>query len=113
MELKGERLIPAKPDTTWAALNDPDTLKACIAGCESLERTADDAFAAVVAVAPASAAAVTFARLARRPAAVAAALGGLMFARRALAAAGAALPPNGRPFGRRDPTGRPGGLEFE
>jgi carbon monoxide dehydrogenase subunit G len=50
MELKGERLIPAKPDTTWAALNDPDTLKACIAGCESLERTADDAFAAVVAV---------------------------------------------------------------
>jgi uncharacterized protein len=50
MELQGERLIPAPLDTTWAALNDPDTLKACIAGCESLERAGDDAFAALVAV---------------------------------------------------------------
>ena len=50
MELKGERLIPAPVATTWAALNDPDTLKACIAGCESLERTGDDAFSALVAV---------------------------------------------------------------
>jgi len=50
MELQGDRLIPASLDKTWAALNDPDTLKACIAGCESLERTGDDAFAAVVAV---------------------------------------------------------------
>jgi carbon monoxide dehydrogenase subunit G len=50
MELQGERLIPAPLDKTWAALNDPDTLKACIAGCESLERSGDDAFAAVVAV---------------------------------------------------------------
>ena len=50
MELQGERLIPASVDTTWAALNDPDELKACIAGCESLEKTGDDAFAAVVAV---------------------------------------------------------------
>ena len=32
------------------ALNDPDELKACIAGCESLERTGDDAFSALVAV---------------------------------------------------------------
>ena len=50
MELQGDRLIPAPPDKTWAALNDPDTLKACIAGCESLERTGDDAFVALVAV---------------------------------------------------------------
>ena len=50
MELQGDRLIPAALDKTWAALNDPDTLKACITGCESLERTGDDAFAAVVAV---------------------------------------------------------------
>ncbi len=49
MELNGERLIPASVGTTWAALNDPETLKACIAGCESLERT-DDGFAALVAV---------------------------------------------------------------
>ena len=50
MELQGDRLIPAPLDKTWAALNDPDTLKACIAGCESLERTGDDAFAVLVAV---------------------------------------------------------------
>lgn len=50
MELQGERLIPASQDKTWAALNDPEILKACIAGCESLERTGDDAFAALVAV---------------------------------------------------------------
>lgn len=50
MELKGERLIPAPVDTTWAALNNPDILKACIAGCESLERTGEDAFQALVAV---------------------------------------------------------------
>ncbi len=50
MELNGERTIPATVDATWAALNDPQTLKACIAGCESLERTGDDSFAAVVAM---------------------------------------------------------------
>lgn len=50
MELQGERLIPASVDKTWAALNDPEALKACIAGCESLERTGDDAYTAVVAL---------------------------------------------------------------
>ena len=50
MELQGERLIPASVEKTWAALNDPELLKACIAGCESLERVGDDKFAAVVAV---------------------------------------------------------------
>lgn len=50
MELKGERLISASVDTTWAALNNPEILKACITGCESLERTGDDAFQALVTV---------------------------------------------------------------
>ena len=50
MELQGERLIPASVDATWAALNDPDVLKACIAGCEALERTGADAYTALVAV---------------------------------------------------------------
>ncbi len=50
MELKGERLIPAPIEKVWAGLNDPEILKACIAGCESLERSGDDAFAALVAV---------------------------------------------------------------
>ena len=50
MELHGNRLIPAPIATTWAALNDPGTLKACIAGCESLERTGEEAYTAVVAL---------------------------------------------------------------
>jgi uncharacterized protein len=50
MELKGERLIPASLQATWDALNDPEVLKRCITGCESLERTGDDAFLALVAV---------------------------------------------------------------
>lgn len=50
MELQGERLIPASVDTTWASLNDPEVLKACIAGCESLERTGADTMTAVVAL---------------------------------------------------------------
>lgn len=50
MELQGERLIPAPIERTWAALNDPDILVGCIAGCESLVRTGDNAFAAVLAL---------------------------------------------------------------
>lgn len=50
MNLQGERLIPATQEATWAALNDPETLKACIAGCESLERTGDDEYLATVAM---------------------------------------------------------------
>jgi len=50
MELQGERLIPASVPATWAALNDPEVLKACIAGCESIERTGEDAYTAVVAM---------------------------------------------------------------
>ena len=50
MELQGERLIPANIDHTWEALNDPDTLKACIPGCESVTRTGDNSFESVVAV---------------------------------------------------------------
>jgi uncharacterized protein len=50
MELAGERLIPADVPSTWAALNDPSVLKDCIAGCESLERTGENSFVAVVAV---------------------------------------------------------------
>jgi uncharacterized protein len=50
MELAGERLIPADIDRTWSALNDPDTLKACIPGCETVTRTGDNSFESVVAV---------------------------------------------------------------
>src|SRR5215470_14714895 len=50
MELQGERLIPSDVQRTWEALNDPETLKACIAGCETLERTGDNSFRSVMAV---------------------------------------------------------------
>lgn len=50
MNLQGERIIAAPRETTWAALNDPDTLKACITGCESLERVSDDEYLATVAM---------------------------------------------------------------
>lgn len=41
MELASSRTVPADVDTTWRALNDPEVLKACIAGCESIERVSD------------------------------------------------------------------------
>lgn len=50
MELTGQQLIPAPIDQTWAALNDPDTLKACINGCESIEKTGDNEYAVVMVV---------------------------------------------------------------
>ena len=41
MELTSSRTVPASVEKTWAALNDPETLKACIPGCESIERVSD------------------------------------------------------------------------
>lgn len=46
--IEGEERIEAPLAKVWAGLNDPDVLKACIPGCESLERTAEDALAATV-----------------------------------------------------------------
>ena len=48
MDLQGERRIPASVEKTWTALNDPETLKACIAGCETLEQTGDNEYLAVL-----------------------------------------------------------------
>lgn len=36
MEMSGEQRIPASQEETWNALNDPQVLKACIPGCESI-----------------------------------------------------------------------------
>ena len=48
MELVGERLIPASILATWQSLNDPEVLKSCIAGCESLDWTQSDTLAAAL-----------------------------------------------------------------
>ena len=41
MEMKDEIRIAAPRDRVYAALNDPDILKACIPGCEELIRHSD------------------------------------------------------------------------
>ncbi|SFU38120.1 Carbon monoxide dehydrogenase subunit G [Pseudoduganella namucuonensis] len=50
MELIGEKLIPAPISATWAALNDAEVLKSCIAGCESLDHVQANMLAAQVAL---------------------------------------------------------------
>lgn len=50
MELKSQRLIPASRERTWQALNNPEVLKACIAGCETLQADGQDTLVATVAV---------------------------------------------------------------
>jgi uncharacterized protein len=45
MQLESARRISAPPRVVWEKLNDTDTLKACIAGCESLEPDGEDRFA--------------------------------------------------------------------
>jgi hypothetical protein len=44
MEMSGEERIPASQADTWAALNDPEILKACVPGCESIERLAENEY---------------------------------------------------------------------
>ncbi|MEO3998017.1 carbon monoxide dehydrogenase subunit G [Mesorhizobium sp. CAU 1732] len=48
MIIEGEERIEAPIAKVWEALNDTETLKACIPGCESLEKTGDNQLAAVV-----------------------------------------------------------------
>ena len=44
MEMTGEQLIPASQADTWAALNDPEVLKACVPGCESIDPAGENEF---------------------------------------------------------------------
>ena len=44
MEIKGEYQIANSRESVWAALNDPEVLKRCIPGCESLDKTSDTEF---------------------------------------------------------------------
>jgi carbon monoxide dehydrogenase subunit G len=48
MEIKGSYHLPCEPQRAWEALNDPELLKACLKGCERLEKTADDRFEGTV-----------------------------------------------------------------
>ena len=46
--MSGERILSATRETVWAKLNDPEVLKACISGCETLVVTGENEFQAVV-----------------------------------------------------------------
>lgn len=46
--IEGEERIEAPVEKVWAALNDPAVLKACIPGCQSLEKKSDTELAATV-----------------------------------------------------------------
>ena len=48
MEMQGERRIPAPRQLVWERLNDPETLKQCIPGCESVDKVSDTEFTAKV-----------------------------------------------------------------
>ena len=48
MDMNGEERIEAPVEAVWRALNDPETLKRCIPGCEVLEKVSDTSMTATV-----------------------------------------------------------------
>jgi carbon monoxide dehydrogenase subunit G len=50
MEMNGEERIAAPRQVVWEALNDPDVLRECIPGCESLEKSSDTEMSAAVKI---------------------------------------------------------------
>ena len=51
MEITGTQTIPAPRDVVWTALNNPEVLKKCLPGCESVEATTPEEFKVVVVTA--------------------------------------------------------------
>jgi uncharacterized protein len=50
MTMSGEYQLPAPQQVVWDKLNDPAVLKACIPGCEELNKTSDTQFQAVATI---------------------------------------------------------------
>lgn len=50
MDMQGSRSLSATQQQAWDALNNPEVLKACIAGCEKFEATGDNQYTSTVAV---------------------------------------------------------------
>jgi uncharacterized protein len=48
MKIEGTHEIRATRERVWRALVDPEVLRRCIPGCERLERTGEDAYAATL-----------------------------------------------------------------
>ncbi len=51
MEMTGEQLIPVPQAEVWRGLNDPEVLKACIAGCETIDKVSDTEYKVVMVAA--------------------------------------------------------------
>jgi hypothetical protein len=51
MELKNSRLLPVDRESAWQALNDPERLRAAIAGCESIVPTGENEYEAAMTAA--------------------------------------------------------------
>lgn len=51
MDMTGEQRIAASREIVWAALNDPEVLKQCIPGCQSLEKVGDNEMKATATIA--------------------------------------------------------------
>jgi carbon monoxide dehydrogenase subunit G len=49
MQLTDSKDIKASPEVVWAAILNPEVLKECVPGCESLTGSVEDGFEAVVA----------------------------------------------------------------
>ena len=50
MTMKGEVELPADRNVVWLKLNDPEVLKTCIPGCQSLEKLSENEMQAVAKV---------------------------------------------------------------
>lgn len=50
MEMSSVQIVPAPPGRVWAALNDPQLLKRCITGCESIEPTGENEYKVAMSV---------------------------------------------------------------
>ena len=50
MEMQASRSLAVSQQRAWEALNDPETLKACLAGCDRFEPQGDDQYAVGMAV---------------------------------------------------------------
>ncbi|WP_333835236.1 CoxG family protein [Rubrimonas sp.] len=48
MRLEGKQIIAADRATVWAALNDPEVLKACMPGCQSFDAVGENRFETVI-----------------------------------------------------------------
>jgi uncharacterized protein len=48
MQMSDSQRIPASKEKVWAALNNPDVLKQCIPGCQSLEMSSPNEMTATV-----------------------------------------------------------------